>query len=372
MKNTIKLLFMPILALAIILSCGNFTVSVQASTISNASEIETIAKNAPNYLLRKNKAQWNNVRVIDDIPLYDFNNKLIAYSVDLQSKTNNEKAYVIISKNEDDGPILEFATGKYSLYHNIINSDQTCIYDGVLSYYSTSNSKYYDLKKNVQLKSTDVTRAIQASKHKNYISKMPIKAKAARNILKVNSQNSTASSLSPAESILSDNILNVPDYLWYRGCAPTASAMVLAYDYNSTLLNVSVDTLIDQLANAMGTDSNGSTYTSNVPEGIEVTMAKYGKYITSSNEGQGTSASTFDKYRTEIDNNNPVIVNLYNSTETAPSYPSGFGNHSMAGAGYIITTASNYLVVNDTGCDGWVICDYDSSALGTPCWTYVH
>ena len=68
------------------------------------------------------------VDVVDYKPLYDFNNKLIAYSLDLKSKITNKYAFAIISTSEDDGPILEFGTGGKSPYDKIADNNQTYIF----------------------------------------------------------------------------------------------------------------------------------------------------------------------------------------------------------------------------------------------------
>lgn len=70
-------------------------------------------------------------------------------------------------------------------------------------------------------------------------------------------------------------IPNVPDLQWYRGCAPTAAANILAY-WDTRGYPKLVDDpaktahdLIDELADAMDTDSSGSTKDHNVDDGIE-------------------------------------------------------------------------------------------------------
>ncbi|AET70954.1 hypothetical protein Desor_5581 [Desulfosporosinus orientis DSM 765] len=62
---------------------------------------------------------------------------------------------------------------------------------------------------------------------------------------------------------------------------------------------------------------------------------------------------------------------LIEDLATAPSYPDGFGNHSMACIGYSTSGTSPYMVVRDTGCDGSVYVSYDSSVVGTVQGAYV-
>jgi len=262
-----------------------------------------------------------------------------------------------------------------------------CIYNGVVSYYaektSILNNKdidiYYNIKNNSQLSDQEVSIYKNVDKNKKYISSKPEISKSERNKLitknGLKAEKAFSNIIKPMDTILTTKILNVPDYRWQCSCAPTAAAMVLKYDFSSLLSNVSSTNLINHLADAMDTDSNGSTKTINLPSAIIETMGYYtGINMDAFNDpdGKGKYWNTFGEYCTEINNNYPVIVNVYGSTQTAPSYPDGFGNHSMAGVGYRITTSYDYIIVHDTGVDGDVYCNYDSSAFGTPWYTYVH
>ena len=360
------LLFTLTLSLTVILLCSSFSQNVKAAG-TNTSDIDLIAKNTPQYLMPESKKYWKNTSIIDKIPLYDFNNKLIAYNFDLANNSNNQKAYVIISTIEDDGPILEFGIGNYSPYYKMNTNKKNLIYGGVLNYYSNNQGNYYDIKSNTKISSAEVSSFLNNSKHKEYVSHNINKSKIERYNIE-NFAQSNEISINECKYA----ILHVPDYQWYKGCAPTSAGMVVKYNFSSALSNVSANTIISQLASAMGTDSSGSTYTDYIAGPIETTLARYNISTSCSTERAGKSNSTFSKYKSEIDSTRSLIVTLYNSTETAPSYGDGFGNHSMAGCGYRITSGAHYLIVRDTACDGYVFCNYDSSALGTPCWTYVH
>lgn len=379
MKNKLKLLLIPLLLVSMT------SIDTHASTIPNINEITTIAKNSPQYVLGDDKKEWEDVTASNAKPLYDFNDKLIAYSVDLRSNIDNRQAYAIISVSDQDAPVLEFCEGKTSPYDNV-DTAQKCIYDGVVSYYSektsTSNEKslntYYNIKDNSQLSDQEVNIYRNNAKSKKYISSKPEISKSERNkLIKKGSTsvaNPTDNIIKPMDTILTTKILSVPDYQWTRGCSPTSAAMVLKYGYSSTLVNITPTSLINQLADAMGTSSSGSTSTSKVPLGILNVMSSYGENIAAWNDpnGAGKSGNTFGEYCTEIDNNHPVIVNVYGNTQTTPSYPDGFKDHSMAGVGYRITTSYDYVIVHDTAVEGNIYLNYDSSAFGTPWWTYVH
>ncbi|MFL0198035.1 C39 family peptidase [Clostridium sp. WILCCON 0269] len=381
MRKVIKRLLVPVLSMAVIMSVNSFLTPVQAvssTDTSDLSAIETIAKNAPQFMLGSDKKQWSSVTVVNSRPLYDFSNKLIAYSLDLESNIDNEKAFVIVSTNEEDGPILEFATGTDSPYDKEKDNDQSNIYDGLGGYYShnLSTGKYHDLTCNVDLDDTNVKNYKSYDENKQYVSKNPNLAKKNRLNLSQKSQTanspstSTASITPAATPSMITNILNVPDYRWYDGCTPTSAAMVLKYDFstNSALAKIPTNNFIAQLGAAMKTSSTGNTYPPDAPSALVDVMKSYGVTISSTID----FGPTFQKAMNSINANQPFILDVVGSLETAPSYPTGFGTHSMAACGYtIVNGTTDYVIVHDTGVDGIVLCDYNSSALGTSSFIYV-
>jgi hypothetical protein len=149
-----------------IVGTTNFIDPAIAAASDNISVYETIAKNAP-YTINDDD-DWASLKIVSNRPLYDFNNKLVAYSFDLKND-NNDKGYVIISTSENDEPIYEFHEGAYSPYDNVPNN-QTCIYYGLTGYYSydSSENKYNDLFNNSELKDETVKHLIKDSKNKKY------------------------------------------------------------------------------------------------------------------------------------------------------------------------------------------------------------
>lgn len=337
-------------------------VSICAKSTPNFDTIQRMAENAPSYVLGRNKG-WNNTSAFNIKPLYDFNNKLIAYSVDIKNKDNDENAYAIMGQSEYNAPVLEFCPGHLSPY-DTINSDQKCIYDQETCYYSkdSSGNTFYDLKSHSKLSNECVNYLISESKIKKHVSSKPSISKSERAKLSVKNDK-TGISVNSAQS--SKIINNVPDYAWRDGCAPTATAMVLKYTYYLPLYNVSYVTLIDQLANAMGTRSNGWTATDEIPEGIRTVMRDHGLSVATWNDydGYGRDGNTYQELCNEINNDHPVIINLYNSK---------WNDHSVAGIGYQRTSSYSYVVVHDTYVQGDVYINYDSSDFGTPWFTYVH
>ena len=366
-----KKFLVPFLTLAVIFCTSSFMPVKQAVASTKTSEIsaiETIAKNAPQYLLGSDKKEWSDVSVVNKKPLYDFEQKLIAYSVDLKSNINGEKAFAIISTSENDGPIYEFAKGRFSPYGT---STDTCIYDGVTGYYlHNTDGNYFDLTNKVKITAADVTKNITTSETKKYISARPDNAKNARAYLE---QTSTVKTNAPLGSIISSRFLPIPDYLWYKGCAPTSAAMVLKYRFPSQLSAVASMNLIEELAIAMKTDPEGGTAAGEIPKGMTSVMKNYGVNISCSTN----SSAPYQTAVAYINQDHPFVIVVWGCTQNAPGYPNGFGTHAMACNGYIMITpqpgiSGNFLSVHDTACDGDVLIDYDSSTIGKTALYPVH
>lgn len=154
-------------------------------------------------------------------------------------------------------------------------------------------------------------------------------------------------------------IPNVPDLLWYRGCAPTAAANILAYwdtrDY-PRLVDDPVKTaydLIDELADAMDTDSSGSTKDHNVDDGIEAVCndPAYNNNYAFDTDGPD-SWYCWGKITEAVDADRPchLIVHGHGT----------YGDHSVTVVGYRRVVkdcaADDYFVtIHDT----WLIPGYD-------------
>lgn len=157
-----------------------------------------------------------------------------------------------------------------------------------------------------------------------------------------------------------------PDYAWYRGCAPTAAGNLLAYwDSNGYPAFPTGTTLIDELADAMGTEEDGDTYLSDMPGGIlDVCYAHEYTDWDSWNDSLGQSYSTYTDFKNEIQAGRPLVASLLDDAT--------YGNHSTTGIGYRYDGTS-WIVIHDT----WpstptdVYVDYYSSQTGDPFWTYV-
>lgn len=100
MKNKIKYSYIIFLSLFLI-SSKPFT--VQAKSLSK-TPVNNIALN-----FAAKTMEWKNASISHVKNLYDFNNKLVAYDVDIKNNENNSNGYEIISANSKDNTILEFS-----------------------------------------------------------------------------------------------------------------------------------------------------------------------------------------------------------------------------------------------------------------------
>lgn len=101
----------------------------------------------------------------------------------------------------------------------------------------------------------------------------------------------------------------VSDYLWYRGCGPTAAADILGYwNNNGYGLFTNSSSAIDTLATLMHTSAEGWTYLSEVPGAIETFASDRGYTFNSWNETVGLGWSFhWDSLVNEINRKYPLI-----------------------------------------------------------------
>ncbi len=147
-------------------------------------------------------------------------------------------------------------------------------------------------------------------------------------------------------------IPSVPDLQWYRGCAPTAAGNILAYwdtQGYPTLVDDPAKTaydLIDELADAMDTDSHGWTKDYNVDDGIEAVCndTAYNNNYAFDTDGPD-SWYCWGKITDAIDARKPchLIIHGHNY----------YGDHSVTVVGY-------RRVVKDCAADDYFVTIHDN------------
>ncbi len=83
--------------------------------------------------------KWSdNTKISKTYPLYDSEEKLCAYAVELKD-SGEDAGYVVVGASEEYSPIIEYATsGKF--YEGELKGSEYLLYDGTLGYYKTSET----------------------------------------------------------------------------------------------------------------------------------------------------------------------------------------------------------------------------------------
>lgn len=149
-----------------------------------------------------------------------------------------------------------------------------------------------------------------------------------------------------ASSSVEYSISGVPYYPWRDGCSPTAAGMVLGYwDTHGYSNFPSRDCLIDELAEAMGTDwpGNGATWPWNIDDGIETVCDTYNY---PSFQASNDYYVSWSEVKTEVNANRPFVLSMLNGG-TAIGCSQDYGEHSVTCMGYY-DGSTDYVLLHDT------------------------
>lgn len=323
---------------------SNFSL-VYAKETDNYYEIKSLAINSPKDF--PTTSNWINNKVINLVTLYDINNLLYAYCVDIVNKDTGNYAYMIILAITGTPQILEFHPNSRSPYIDI--NDKKAYYNGVSQYYvKETDSMFQDLT----------------------TGKMINKEKVGKNITNKENFQYSYNAISGY-----NNLTGVPDYPWQRGCTPTSLGMLIKYTYNNSVDGQT--TLINSLANECGTYDEGSTDDNRVrpgvidylsSKGISPSFCGFMSETLSGHPEYGRTYNTIDAYQSFINSNVPVVILLCGANGTSPYYYNGFGTHTICGTGYYIGSAGEYVIVHTTQQEGDVYVAYSEYALGLFAW----
>ena len=81
---------------------------------NDMEDIHAIAQHAPTFFV--STKDWTNTNVIKTTPLYDLEDRVVAYCIDIENADTNENAYVIVSHDKTEAPILQYAPYATSPY----------------------------------------------------------------------------------------------------------------------------------------------------------------------------------------------------------------------------------------------------------------
>ncbi|MGD0153335.1 MAG: C39 family peptidase [Thermacetogeniaceae bacterium] len=320
---------------------------------------------------------WANATISTPLSLYGLDEKIKAYGFNVL-KDSNIVGYIIVNSDKNDAPVPEFGVGSGLPFQSGIDQarlaaekqlkagesldKEKVIYLSALTY--TVEFPVYEGQHKLEPIFVDIHNG-KILQRSDFASVSAESENQAKNN-KAWEHLSTNSIVQPMNNIVERIIAGVPFYAWYRGCAPTSAGMVMAYWRGHGYPQLPIgNALIDQLANAMGTDRNGNTITSNIPGAITYIALYHGYNWTSWNDGEGRAASTYAKYKNEIYNGFSVVTNMYGS--------SIYGNHTVAGVGYRFDDYQQWIIVHDTwNTTNNIYLDYNSTEVNDPLWTYVH
>ncbi|PFY16234.1 PA14 domain-containing protein [Bacillus toyonensis] len=262
---------------------------------------------------KKSYPEWKEANFSESKTLYDLEGKVKGYVFQVK-KENKDFGYIIANSDKNGTPIIESTREGTNPYKGV--EEGKAIYTGPIQYLKKE-------KENVTSISGDQTLSIKEAKKNGEEKELQH-----NNKNDSNKKNKTFMK----SALASDNeefkkIEGVPDYNWYKGCAPTALANLVAYwdkhgYHNLVADNVSVDQLISNLAIELETDDKGYTYTSKVAPVVWKYFSNLGYFP----QAYQDNSPSYDRFVGEIDMGRPLLV----STQSDPFYK----NHMMTGVGY--------------------------------------
>lgn len=337
------------------------------TTSSPLPELRIIAINALKDF--PESESWNDVTILKETPLENPNGEVFAYCFDLKNDATSENAYIILSVNRNDFPVIQFAPNALSAYYNM-SSDHDAVYLGAGAYYYETSSNFVSLNNpDVQI-DKQLLRAQETS------------SKSTNDSARSNYSSIRSSYLSTERTVYPRyvcNLTGVPNYQWYLGCVPTSLAMVLHYHYPN--INTNHTTTISDLADRMLTTNGWTNYAlmhSAVIGLLSSHDLSYHKAEFDTTNALGTprygaTYNTLVEYKTELDSGYPVVIAMIDAPGTTDAYSNGFGDHAIVGVGYSFSGTFDYIIAHTTAqSDGDVYLTPNSSVLGDYAWFYFH
>lgn len=355
--------------------------TAEASKMVSVEQAEKVASYSTKQISGSltDLSEWKDATVEQSTVYYDLDGKKSAYSFNV-IKNKQQVGYILISATKDNSPVLEFSKGKItneipelttrskSLVQeraNKIKSESTDkeeltigemkpLYLGPTFYYAeytlTDTKGKAKEKVIVDLPSSTIVNFNKSNVNvpvgekdyfynNTYLQQQQEIRKQKANIQWTTLEKEMAGSSSYSTSSSGHTISGVPNWPWRDGCSPTSAGMVLGYwDTHGYPNFPSQNTLIDNLATAMGTEwpGNGATWPWNIPSGV-TTVCRNNRYshFTATNY----FLLTWSDVVAEVSNNYPFVLSMHASTT--------YGEHSVAAIGYYYN-GIEYVIVHDT------------------------
>ncbi|MGW5955888.1 S-layer homology domain-containing protein [Bacillus mycoides] len=316
MKKILKCMFSIVVVTVFLLSnLKNASASEKGNEVITKEAAQRKAEIYVQAIGKQSYPNWIDSKFSESKTLKDLDGKEKGYLFQIQ-KDNQELGYVIVNGSVNGNSVIE-STRKGSNPYEGIAEDQV-IYTGPLQYFKKEGEKVINL-------STGQTEELKSLK---IVSKKNMKTEL---VSKPFIQWDTT------EIYKEKRIKDVPDYVWYRGCSPTAFANIVAYWSKQVFPNLHTSNndhqLIDDLGDDMKTMSGyrspdgklidgGGTYETNMVPGINQYFKSRGYTVFS----EYMLSPTYEKYKNEIDGGRPLAVNIHGH--------SMYKDHTVTGVAY--------------------------------------
>lgn len=291
---------------------------------------------------------WKNAVLEDPVLLYNLTGEPSAFIFSISNRSI-DAGYVTVSIKQLPNPILEYSTHPSPLKNSkseieaVKRDNQLTIdfekplYLGPLSYYYRATSPTGPVA--VEIASQEIfpisDSDVQSDTDNNW------------NLITTADLSEIKETITP--QVVSQFMIYGPDYFWYRGCGPTAAANAIGYYADRGFPNLisggsqgNFTAAIDELANLMGTSSQGLTYLP-ISDDMRNYAARHG-YQFASNEYYNPN---FQILVNEVNIRHPVVVLVNGHIE--------YGDHFITAFGYEYdpsNTNYRYMIVHDTWGDG--------------------
>jgi hypothetical protein len=328
-------------------------------------KINEIGESIPGFV------DWQDAYVEYSTTYYDLDGIPAAYSFDVIKK-EQYIGYIRVSATRKNYPVLEFSKGftpdkdsdLMTQSKDLANSfAKTCkmnvgkakvLYLGATFYYAEfpltdsesrkQNRVIIDLTTPSVIDENPLKILIDQSELTRQQQEKEQEIKVLWNVLDTQMNVSDQGTAIESVTGTSGYISGVPTYLWQLGCSPTASAMVLGYWDGHGYPNFPQEnSLIQELATAMRTTPEGSTWPWDIDDGIDEVCTNHGY---SSMDVSDDAWMTFDEVKSEVDAQRPFVISMW-SGGTPIGGESAYGDHSVACVGYHDYT-EDWVSIHDT------------------------
>lgn len=353
------------------------TESIQSGSIIDLkdSEMDTVFAESKQIALNALpmhgfSADWE---IVQETELYGWNNTVIGYCFDVKNPApeddeDPETAYVMVDTDENEFPLYLYGIDGVSPYYGQLFDK--AYYLGPLSYFAESNDSIVNLQTGEQVSREDFNTALAegalTTADENYFPEEDF----------TSIRQDYIAGTMPIKASETGSVDYAANFQWTRGCAPTTIAMLIASHFR--VLNA--DTLINTLADHMGTASNGTTSFAGIRSGSQEYFRRgtleapvINTWYSMQSNGTpnvGLSKNPLSVFQTSIDYNFPVGVYCASSNVITPGFSDGINSaHMMAGIGYSFGSSGNFITCYTTyQKDGAVSFPVTSNGLKNPAW----